>query len=100
MSQALGITRLSDVLCLLITSTLPTFACIVIVRSQAPYPCGNCLARFTSQPRSPLDTPLSDASMLQAWTDVLESMPDAVFIVAGKGNAGRISYLNSQPTRI
>ena len=38
--------------------------------------------------------------MLQAWTDVLENMPDAVFIVAGTGKAGRILYLNLQAIRM
>jgi protein-histidine pros-kinase len=38
--------------------------------------------------------------MLQAWADVLENMPDAVFIVAGTGKAGRILYLNSQAIRM
>lgn len=38
--------------------------------------------------------------MLKAWTEVLENMPDAVFIVDGKGNAGRISYLNFQAVRM
>jgi hypothetical protein len=29
-----------------------------------------------------LDTLSTDPSILQAWTDVLENLPDAVFIVA------------------
>jgi PAS domain S-box-containing protein len=39
-------------------------------------------------------------SVLQAWTDVLENMPDAVLMIAGNGTAGRILYLNSQATRM
>ena len=41
-----------------------------------------------------------DPSLLQAWTDVLENMPDAVFIVAGVASGGQILYLNSQATRM
>ncbi len=41
-----------------------------------------------------------DPSMLQAWTDVLEDMPDAVFIVAGIASGGQILYLNSQAARM
>ncbi len=47
-----------------------------------------------------MDTVSIDSTMLQAWTDVLENMPDAVFIVAGKGIAGQILYLNSQAMRM
>ena len=38
-------------------------------------------------------------SSLQAWTDVLENMPDAVFIVDGI-LSGEIVYLNSQAARM
>ncbi len=47
-----------------------------------------------------MDTLLTDPSMLKAWTDVLENLPDAVFIVAGEGRAGRVLYLNSQAVRM
>lgn len=43
-----------------------------------------------------MDTLLTDPSMLKAWTDVLENMPDAVFIIAGQRGAGRILYVNTQ----
>jgi len=39
-------------------------------------------------------------SQLQAWTDVLENLPDAVFMLAGNGTAGRILDLNSQATQM
>jgi PAS domain S-box-containing protein len=46
-------------------------------------------------------TGLIDRSLLQdSWTDIFEHLPDAVFIVAGAGNAGRIKYLNIQATRL
>jgi len=38
-----------------------------------------------------------DLSSVQAWTDVLELLPDAVFLV---DDDGRISYLNSQASRM
>ena len=41
-----------------------------------------------------------DPSVLQTWTDVLENMPDAVFIVAGIASGGQILYLNSKATRM
>ena len=41
-----------------------------------------------------------DPSLMQAWTDVLEHIPDAVFIVAGTASGGQILYLNSQATRM
>lgn len=42
-----------------------------------------------------------DPSLLQnAWTDILEHLPDAVFIVAGDRIAGRIKYLNVQAMRL
>ncbi len=47
-----------------------------------------------------MDTLSIDPSMLNACTDVLENMPDAVFVVAGTGKAGRILYLNSQAIRM
>ena len=40
------------------------------------------------------------ASLLQAWTDVLELLPDAVFIVDSVGDGGRVSYVNSQASRM
>ncbi len=49
----------------------------------------------------PNPTPTAvDPSVLQAWTDVLENIPDAVFIIAGMADRGRILYLNSQATRM
>ncbi len=45
-------------------------------------------------------TAAQDASLVPAWTDVLELLPDAVFIVAGADDAGRILYLNSQASRM
>ncbi len=44
--------------------------------------------------------PPMDASFLLASTDVLDSMPDAVFIVAGTGGDGQILYLNTQAARM
>jgi PAS domain S-box-containing protein len=42
-----------------------------------------------------------DPSLLQdSWTDVLEHLPDAVFMVAGAGTDGKIKYLNAQATRM
>jgi len=41
-----------------------------------------------------------DPSLLQAWADVLENMPDAVFIVAGIASGGQILYLNSRAARM
>ena len=41
-----------------------------------------------------------DLSLLQAWTDVVEHMPDAVFIIAGSEGAGQILYVNSQACRM
>jgi PAS domain S-box-containing protein len=37
-----------------------------------------------------------DPSLLNAWSDVLENLPDAVFMIAGTGSTGRILYLNCQ----
>ena len=49
----------------------------------------------------PIPAPVSiDPSVLQTWTDVLENMPDAVFIVAGMASGGQILYLNSKATRM
>jgi PAS domain S-box-containing protein len=48
-----------------------------------------------SQPRISIDP-----SLLQAWADVLENIPDAVFIVGGMASGGQILYLNSQATRM
>ncbi len=46
-------------------------------------------------------TNLIDRSLLQdSWTDILEHLPDAVFIVDGAGNGGRIKYLNVQAMRL
>ena len=39
-------------------------------------------------------------SQLQAWADALENLPDAVFMLAGNGTAGRILDLNSQATQM
>jgi PAS domain S-box-containing protein len=42
-----------------------------------------------------------DRSLLQdSWTEVLEHLPDAVFMVAGSGQSGTIKYLNAQATRM
>jgi PAS domain-containing protein len=41
-----------------------------------------------------------DPSLMQAWTDVLEHIPDAVLIVAGTASGGQILYLNSPATRM
>ncbi len=41
-----------------------------------------------------------DPSLLQAWTDVVEHMPDAVFIIGGSESAGQILYVNSQACRM
>jgi PAS domain S-box-containing protein len=41
-----------------------------------------------------------DPSLLQAWSDVVENMNDAMFILARQGNNGRILYLNSAATRM
>jgi PAS domain S-box-containing protein len=41
-----------------------------------------------------------DPSLLQAWTDVLEHLPDAVFIVAGGDDGGRILYVNPRAMRM
>ncbi len=47
------------------------------------------------------DAELIDRSLLQdSWTDILEHLPDAVFIVAAVGIGGRIKYLNLQATRM
>ena len=35
-----------------------------------------------------------------SWTNVLEHLPDAVFMVAGAGIGGKIMYLNAQATRM
>ena len=43
---------------------------------------------------------LIEPSMLQAWTEVLENIPDAVLIVGGIESGGQILYLNSQATRM
>jgi len=41
-----------------------------------------------------------DLSLLQAWTDVVENITDAVFIIAGTASSGSIVYVNSQATRM
>jgi PAS domain S-box-containing protein len=41
-----------------------------------------------------------DPTLLQAWTDVIENMTDAVFVIAGTASAGPILYVNSQATRM
>lgn len=48
-----------------------------------------------------VQTEIIDRSLLQdSWRDVLEHLPDAVFMVVGAGNSGRIKYLNAQATRM
>ena len=47
-----------------------------------------------------LPSPSIDPTSPQGWTDVLENMPDAVFIVAGIAGGWKILYLNSQATRM
>jgi PAS domain S-box-containing protein len=41
-----------------------------------------------------------DRSPVSAWANALEHVPDAVFIISGIANPGRILYLNSQATRM
>jgi len=41
-----------------------------------------------------------DRPPVSAWADALEHVPDAVFIISGIGDPGRILYLNSQATRM
>jgi PAS domain S-box-containing protein len=41
-----------------------------------------------------------DLTLLQAWTDVIENITDAVFIIAGTASAGPIVHANSQATRM
>ncbi len=43
---------------------------------------------------------VTDPQLLRSWTDILENIPDAVFIVAGVASGGQILYLNSQATRM
>ncbi len=44
---------------------------------------------------------VSDQSLLQdSWIDVLDYLPDAVFMVSGHGDRGTIKYLNIQATRM
>lgn len=44
--------------------------------------------RDVSDPSPPLDS----------WTNILEHLPDAVFMVAGAGIGGKIKYLNARAT--
>jgi PAS domain S-box-containing protein len=41
-----------------------------------------------------------DSALLQAWTDVIENVTEAVFIVARTASTGSIVYVNSQATRM
>jgi PAS domain S-box-containing protein len=41
-----------------------------------------------------------DPTLLHAWTDVIENITDAVFIIAGTASAGPIVYVNPQATRM
>jgi PAS domain S-box-containing protein len=50
-------------------------------------------------PRSTIDPRLLP-SWLPAWTDVIENITDAVFIIAGTASAAPIVYVNSQATRM
>jgi two-component system, sensor histidine kinase len=43
---------------------------------------------------------IDQALLREPWTDVLEHLPDAVFMVAGAGIPGKIKYLNAQATRM
>lgn len=46
-------------------------------------------------------TDVIDRSLPQdSWTNVLEHLPDAVFMVAGAGIGGKITYLNAQAIRM
>jgi len=48
-----------------------------------------------------LQTQTMDRSLLQdSWAEVLEHLPDAVFMVVGEGMSGKIKYLNAQATRM
>jgi two-component system, sensor histidine kinase len=48
-------------------------------------------------PRPPLP---SDLPLIQVWNDVLELLPDAVFIISGGDDGGTIRYVNSQASRM
>ena len=50
-------------------------------------------------PGSTIDPRLLPA-WLPAWTDVIENITDAVFIIAGTASAAPIVYVNSQATRM
>jgi PAS domain S-box-containing protein len=56
-----------------------------------------CLGITVGQmlPRSTIDP-----SLLGAWTDVIENITDAVFVIAGTASAGPIVHVNSQVTRM
>ncbi|MGO9513181.1 MAG: hybrid sensor histidine kinase/response regulator [Steroidobacteraceae bacterium] len=48
-----------------------------------------------------VQTEITDRSLLfDPWTDVLEYLPDAVFMVDGAGIGGKIKYLNPQASRM
>jgi len=53
----------------------------------------------TMSPTQPT-VPIDPSSLLQAWTGVLDNLPDAVFIVAGAASGGQILYVNSQAIRM
>jgi two-component system, sensor histidine kinase len=48
----------------------------------------------------PAPSDVVDLSLVQAWTDVLDLLPDAVFIVRGMHDRGRISYLNPRASQM
>jgi PAS domain S-box-containing protein len=47
-----------------------------------------------------LPLPSMAPALLLAWADVLENLPDAVFMIAAHDRAGRILYLNSLAARM
>ena len=49
---------------------------------------------------TPLTEEIDPLLLRDPWTDVLEHLPDAVFMVAGAGTDGKIKYLNAQATRM
>lgn len=56
--------------------------------------------RFHVGPGVP-QTRIMDSALLQdSWTDVLEHLPDGVFMVVGEGIGGKIKYLNAHAARM
>jgi len=48
----------------------------------------------------PQPPPSSDLPLAQVWNDVLDLLPDAVFIISGRDEGGTIRYVNSQAGRM